>query len=318
MTLQLSIEGVRYDDSEPLYLSTVEGTLLFNRVMRTWVSWASLQARAAAESYTWANREIGIPSIPWLLTHRNMDFSWGPGLDDTSGLASEAVVNGEAWTDASGSTPPTGWTVDGLAPNFAINAGVLHFDQTGAGDHTMSQTLTVVAGTTYVLEVRVAAGTQDVTMTFAGYTFNLKAGADFAVSYTATGTSVDIDFDVGGDGDLYLDYVRLYEEAELTGGGTAIARGPVNPIEPDPVKGPYASGSTDFWIDTQQCMVGFDVDSDPEPDIWLTPQEVCDAKIEDSVKIGINAQLIADGCDGLPCMTKAGGIKAKNHWESVY
>ena len=76
------------------------------------------------------------------------------------------------------------------------------------------------------------------------------------------------------------------------------------------------SGVTKFFIQKftdpmKECMIWLDVDSDPDPDLALTKQQVCESMIEDSAKMAIDAQLQADGCGGLPCMTDAGKLQKK-------
>ena len=92
----------------------------------------------------------------------------------------------------------------------------------------------------------------------------------------------------------------------------------IPPSAPDfVVLGPYQAGETKFFIQkfradlNKECMVWLDVDSDPDPDVALTKQAICESDINDQAKMAIDAQLKADGCTGLPCMTPAGNVQKK-------
>ena len=58
----------------------------------------------------------------------------------------DVITNGTAWTGATGTTPPTGWTVESAQPTFTIDAGKLKIEA-GAGEGGCNQTITVVPGT---------------------------------------------------------------------------------------------------------------------------------------------------------------------------
>jgi hypothetical protein len=60
------------------------------------------------------------------------------------------VVNGEGWTDATGTTPPTGWTAVNAPADFTIDTGALKITTDGANEG-ISQTITVSAATEYQL-----------------------------------------------------------------------------------------------------------------------------------------------------------------------
>lgn len=306
MTNQLSIAGVLYEDSEPLYLSTMDGTLLFNRVTGKWVTWSSLSERATREGWEWSNREIGIPSIQWRINHRTGGYEWGPGLDDTSGLASETVTNGDEFTGASGATPPTGWSATG-DPTFQLFPSVVNISGGAVVGGGMEQAQTLTPGAWYVCEVLVAPDTTpDAKVGIDGLYVPLFGQGDpdagthvvaFSFQAPASG-SATISFLVLEGGLASIDHVRCYLESELTGasatsGGTSV---------PDPVQGPYMADGVDFWIDTGKCKVGFDIDSDPSADVWVTRNKVCKMEISEQLKMAIDAQLTALGCAGLPCM----------------
>ena len=232
MTVQKGLLGHRYDDSEPLYFTT-SGDLIWNRITKKWISFVSLEARRVAESADWALREIGIPSIGWKRSHLNMDFGWGPGLDDTSGLVSELVVNGEAWTDASGSTPPTSWTGLGTA-TYSLTTGVLTMSNPADGDDTLTQDLTTVVGTVYVLELGVgAATTPNAYVSLNGVEISIGGGAGAkSMSFKADSTTTELQFTIRDAGVIELDYARFYEEAELTGSGGAVMAVATTPLPP--------------------------------------------------------------------------------------
>ena len=309
----LNVFGDVYDDGEPCFLTTAPGVLVYNRVTRNWVTWASLEAKATAESHSWQTREVGIPSLTW--QERNSRISglvWFPGLDDTAGLSTEAVTNGEGWTAAAGATPPTGWTVDGDV-DFDLTAGVVTI--TATDEVTFSQTLTTVAGTVYVLEALLGdATTGDVLVTVDDVSATLGESGPRAGSFRALDTSTDVVFTLPAGSVLVLDYVRCYEEAELTGAGPA----PGGVITPPAfeVRGPYNAFGTKFFVQkfadaSKECMVWLDVDSDPDPDLALSKLQVCESSLSDRVKLAIHAQLEADGCSGLPCITPGGKVQKK-------
>ena len=310
--------GTTYDNEEPCFLTTARGEFVFDRVRHRWLDWASLNAKAIEMSHSWQPREVGIPSIMW---QRNNSWTngqrWAPGLDDTAGLSSELVTNGEDWTAATGATPPTGWTADGLGPQFAVDAGVLTFDATAAGSHSLSQDITVEAGTAYVIEVSMGAGSVDARFELNGEGFDVPTdGGSFAVSAVPTGTTVTIDIIIAATGQAVLDYIRVYLESELTGAGPAGVSIDPPTLPAFEVRGPYQSGATTFFIQkfastAEECKVWLDVDSDPDPDIALTKMQICESDIEDAVKLDIDAQLQADGCGGLPCVTVLGTLMKK-------
>jgi hypothetical protein len=60
--------------------------------------------------------------------------------------ADELLSNGTAWTGAVGTTPPTGWTLDGIANDFAIDSGWLRITSGGSGYNGCYQAENVTAG----------------------------------------------------------------------------------------------------------------------------------------------------------------------------
>lgn len=312
MTLHINLYGQRYEDDEPCFLTNEIGVRVWSRVRNRWLNWASLVAKAAEMGHTWQPREVGIPSIKWQMTNM-FGQEWGPGLDDTNGLTSELVENGEVWTGATGGTPPTGWTADGLDPAFAVSNGVLHLGANAAGDHSITQTLTTVPGETYILEIKTGPNTRESTLVFDGHRIPLHGVANWAASFTASDTTVDVVFEITATGDLFLDTCRCYLESELTGNpGVMVAMAPMAAAaKADPMVGPYdLDGGKKFWINTETCQIGFDTTDDGTPDAWDTCQGVCDSSILDETKLAINTQLVANGCDKLPCVTKAGKFTA--------
>jgi hypothetical protein len=289
--LHLNNRGECYDDGEPCYLSLDSG-MLYNRITDKLVTYDSLAARVAEIGHTWANREIGLPSIRWQLDNR-YGYVYVPNLADTSGLASEAVTNGEVWTGASGATPPTGWDVTGLSPDLTVSNGILSIGANAAGPYSISQDITVTPGTTYIIEVGLAAGTTGSSVSLDGLSLPVTGPANRAFSFTPTSATVTValtidDLTVG----MFVDYVRCYEEAELTGAGGAVSGG----TQVNPVSGPYTTGDVSYWIDSQKCVVGFNIDDDAEADVWLTWDQVDDADLSAKNKKAIKARLKAKGC----------------------
>lgn len=76
---------------------------------------------------------------------------------------------------------------------------------------------------------------------------------------------------------------------------------------PPTIHGPYMVGDQKYWIDSAKCMVGFDVDTDEAPDIWMTGDQVCaESEINDETKMHISANLVAHGCSKLTCVLANG------------
>jgi len=320
MTLQNNIFGQTYDDSEPCFLTTEQGVRVWSCVDNRWFNWLSLVKLAETKTHNWANREVGIPSLTWQEHNSRISGQqWAPGLDDTAGLTTEAVVNGEDWTAAAGATPPTGWAVDGDV-DFSLNGGWLTI--TATDEVTFAQTLTTVEGTYYVLEAAIGGlTTGDVTVEVNGVTVPVGEGGDAAfnsvskcASFPALGATTDVTFTIPAGGVLELKYVRCYEEAELTGAGPGQASIPPTPPETE-VAGPFTTGDTTYFVQSfpasgAECLVWFDVDSDPDPDIKLTLQAVCESNVNDEAKMHIHATLQAmNYCTGLPCMTTRGRLQ---------
>ena len=225
--IQLGIYDTRYDDAEPLYLTTEQGVRVWDRVKHRWLNWESLVAKASAEGHTWQNREVGIPSLMWQLGNSLATGQrWAPGLDDTSGLTSEQVSNGEDFTGASGATPPTGWIAGGTTPAYQLFGGVVGIGNNGS-EQTMTQNLTgLTPGATYVFETSVHMDSHgDCFAIYEGMVFPLKPptieGDEFklvAFSFTAAddGTA-QIGVGCGVGGYIAVSFIRVYLESELTG-----------------------------------------------------------------------------------------------------
>lgn len=310
MALQLNIFDTRYDDAEPCFLTTEQGVRVFDRVKNRFLNWESLVAKAAAEGHAWQNREVGIPSIMWQLGHFNGQY-YAPGLDDTGGLASEAVLNGDTWTGAPvgspANTPPTSWTEQNAGTMFQNFGGILDIRGDAVLGGGMNQTLTVSAGEVYVVEViwtldqssGVSIGLDGIFLPLPPVTEPLNSEmASFSFTAPASGT-VDLAITVIPGANAAIDHIRCFLESELTGSGAV--GGSVAPSEPD-VTGPYMGGRTKFWINKDGCLTGFDLDDDGDPDQWMTKQEVCDADLTKVATKAISAQLEALGCGELPCM----------------
>lgn len=322
MALQLNVFGDRYDDGEPCFFTIAAGTMVFNRVTRTWHDWASLDAYATEKGHTWANREVGIPSILYQLQNWGGQ-NYGPGLDNTEGLASEIVANGELWTGAPvgspGATPPTSWTAGGGAgETFQVFGGeILDIRPDPVVGGSMEQVLTGTPGEYYVVEIiytldqngQIAVTMNGLALPLPDVTEGLSSEmASFSFQMPAGGT-VTLGITVPPGANSALDHIRCFLESELTGSGAVGGQSPQPAPPVDPVKGPYTSGETQYWVNSDTCKVGFDVDSDPDADVWLDGMEVCQSDIEDTVKMDISSTLDSYGCGPLPCMTQAGAVK---------
>lgn len=86
--------------------------------------------------------------------------------------------------------------------------------------------------------------------------------------------------------------------------GTSGAAGGVGGGAPQPqIDGPFMAFGTTFWVRTADCSVGFNVDADPDPDIWQSKQQICDnPDLQNRVKLAISVQLEALNCGPLPCV----------------
>jgi len=291
MTMQKGLLGHRYDDSEPLYLTT-SGDLIWNRLTKKWINFASLDAKRVAEGADWANREIGVPSVAWQQSHARMNFGWGPGLDDTSGLASELVVNGEDWVGATGVTPPTSWTEVGDL-TFALATGVLTMTNV-SGNGWISQSMTTVVGTRYVFEVKFGpATTPGAKIQLGGIDFVYGAGGASVVGFgfTAVSEATILNVVLNGAGVIEVDHMRFYLEAELTGSGGALGGG----IQQD-VFGPFMSGTLEYFIRKSDCMIGFDITDNSVPDAWVNWAAVAVSSIDEQHKLDIAMELEDYGC----------------------
>ena len=324
MTLYTNVYGLNYDDSEPCYFSTADGVNVWSIVSKKWINFASLVAKVTAEGHDWQPREVGVPSLMWQIKNTVFNYSWGPGLDDTEALASEIVTNGEVWTGATGTTPPTGWTGGGDDATFTIADALLDIDSAETGD-TLTQTLTGTPGSVYVLELAIANRTTGgARVSLDGVGIAIAPGdADgsptasrmraFSFVMPASGT-VELEFEVAGGTKLALKFCRCYLESELTGAGPTQIGIPPTPPETE-VAGPFTTGETTYFVQSfpatgAECLVWFDVDSDPDPDIKLTLQAVCESDVNDEAKMHIHATLQAmNYCTGLPCMTTRGRLQ---------
>lgn len=77
-------------------------------------------------------------------------------------------------------------------------------------------------------------------------------------------------------------------------------------VAPNPIKGPFSHDGVQFWINSENGSVGFDLDDASDVDVWVTVDEVCDGDLTDAVKIAISGQLVAAGCPKLPCVLASG------------
>lgn len=322
----LNVNGAMYGTSEPCFFTIESGALVYDRIDRIWRDWQSLTDKAAASGHSWQPREVGIPSLQWQLTHSVMNSQdFAPGLDDTSGLASEIVSNGETWTGATGTTPPSGWTNSvGGSPDFTINAGYIEMTGDEVLGAEMVQTLTGAPGDYYILEIAIGDGTGNAGLFLDGIgplPLGPVSTGDQARSITKAMSfrmpddgDAELKIVVPGGGFFTAKFIRCYMESELTGNPGTGSTGTGGPTLPTfEVLGPYMYGDTKFFIqkfmDGSECRVWFDVDSDPDPDVSVSKQEVCDSDIEDGAKAAVNAQLNANGCGPLPCASSLSSAK---------
>jgi len=136
------------------------------------------------------------------------------------------VVNGAAWTGASGATPPTGWT-GAYDPIFGVSSGSLSISTTEA-PYTPGayQEITVVSGRKYELRAilsttsgasaaAISAGTTEAYSGEYGDISNMGSPAlSMAMTFTATGTNLFLTiwhFNAPVGGYAYFDNVELYD-----------------------------------------------------------------------------------------------------------
>ncbi len=133
--------------------------------------------------------------------------------DDTDLVGSgELVTNGEDWTGASGSTPPTNWSTTSTTIQFSVASGELTIDRNGeATGYDMHQTVTTVVGQTYVVEFDVVSLTSSLRIDVTGVApFSTTNTGVLAYTFVATTTSTYIGFrNTGPTGVAVLNYTRL-------------------------------------------------------------------------------------------------------------
>ena len=209
MTLMIGHKNQRFDNAEPLYCTT--GTeYVWNRHTGKLIEHDTLVAQMAQITYTPKANEIGLPSYGWQQGH-----TVGPwiGWGESAGGAipvSNTVTNGEAWTAATGTTPPTGWTDSGVS-GYETDGSTLVMTNAAAGADTLTQTQTVVAETDYVCYISIISASGAATVSADG-------GAEIPVSgmgvvripYTmaALDTDADIVLTVTGVGHIEVEYIR--------------------------------------------------------------------------------------------------------------
>ena len=119
--------------------------------------------------------------------------------------ATELVTNGTAWTGASGTTAPNGWTSWGFAQSaFTIDSGRLKIGNGAANNATaMHQNITTVVGTTYTLYFDYELHSSAQYLIFRAGTGTLNGGlgyfygsstsnTSYMFTFVATGTSTNI------------------------------------------------------------------------------------------------------------------------------
>lgn len=208
MTIVLGYRNQRYDDAEPLYCTT--GTeFVFNRHTGRLITHESLVASMALDSYTLGANEMGVPSYEWQQLHSTgPQISWGEGIGGDV-PASNTVTNGELWSDASGVTPPTGWT-DAGAASYGISNGVLTIANAAAGVDSMTQTQTILAETAYVAYIGIVSAEGVATVSVDGNVTSVSGPGTVRVEYSTVALDVDADIvlAIDGIGHIEVDYVR--------------------------------------------------------------------------------------------------------------
>ena len=136
------------------------------------------------------------------------------GVDES--ISASLISNGENWTGASGSTPPTDWSQYGSGANdaiYSISGGELTITENGSGNYgIMYQAFDVVAGQTYTVTVRYkSSGTG-----FARFFIGTAPGSALVLSTQNTGSTdfitKSITFSDTNSRTLYLSFAAVGEE----------------------------------------------------------------------------------------------------------
>ena len=136
------------------------------------------------------------------------------GVDES--ISASLISNGENWTGASGSTPPTDWSQYGSGANdaiYSISGGELTITENGSGNYgIMYQAFDVVAGQTYTVTVRYkSSGTG-----FARFFIGTGPGSALILSTQNTGSTdfitKSITFSDTNSRTLYLSFAAVGEE----------------------------------------------------------------------------------------------------------
>ena len=136
------------------------------------------------------------------------------GVDES--ISASLISNGENWTGASGSTPPTDWSQYGSGANdaiYSISGGELTITENGSGNYgIMYQAFDVVAGQTYTVTVRYkSSGTG-----FARFFIGTGPGSALVLSTQNTGSTdfitKSITFSDTNSRTLYLSFAAVGEE----------------------------------------------------------------------------------------------------------
>lgn len=76
---------------------------------------------------------------------------------------------------------------------------------------------------------------------------------------------------------------------------------PGGPSVPDPnVHGPFMDTAVAYWINSRTYRVGYNLDNDADPDVWLTPLQVMQSDIAMEDKAKIMARLMEYGYQPTP------------------
>lgn len=209
-TVNLGYQTQRYDNDEPIYCLT-GSEFVWNRIRRKLVEYASLTSQMSDVSHTPDAEEIGLPSYGFQ-TRNPIGISWGEGVGDIA--ASNVVTNGESFTAAAGATPPTGWTKTG-DPVFTAHDDGLDMLNSGSGDATLVQNVTVVDATAYILYVQILGNTGPGTVAEVGATaVPIDGPGCVAIPFTSSGTDDDLVITLSEGSFVHIGYVRCILAAD--------------------------------------------------------------------------------------------------------
>lgn len=230
-----------------------------------------------------------------------------PALDDISGSGVNLTAAAPGTGDERGLwEATTAVTGDWVEFSYAVNTTNLHGDayidiasaaidsndtsMVGTVDNTGAVAITTVAvtgaGTNLHFHfpdggyVKAANGAGTVNYTIAPLWMQQYAKRSSAIDEDVLITWCGDDANIGG-------HVDLTGDVEPTSGASSVQ-----------VYGPFTAGGdeTPFWTDSN-CRVGFDIDSDVNPDVWYSNAQVqANENVTQLTKDAVQAQLDAQGC----------------------